>query len=163
MTGSYFLRTACALLLVCLAPGAVANECRSNEVLVDEDDDYDYCIKKTLVQDCNSKAAGVNKCINAGCVHTAGLLLKKQLAACNEQNDLCMQEQGAAAALIQALSTCIIGTAITADPAVCFGATAVGGIKHDNALYFCKRKFGNCMEPGLAQHKGFVKACAKFN
>lgn len=140
---------------------AFAEGCRSDELLVAEDDDYYYCMKRSVVRNCETKGGDVNKCVNAGCVRSAGEQLRAQINACKEENETCLNERGAPAALVASISGCIVGAAVGSLPG-CFVGTAAGAVKWDSDVAVCRDRFGKCITPGLAQHKNYVSACSKY-
>ena len=155
------IRGAAACLLACLSAGVTAASCNRDETLVGEDRDYLYCMKTREISDCRSKGGDIGKCINAGCVRTAGLQLRDTLAECKEKNAMCLHERGAPAGVVESISGCIAG-AVVANVGGCFVGTFSGAIKYDTAVNICKAQFGNCVEPGLKEHKSFVQACERY-
>jgi hypothetical protein len=138
--------------------------CDPDEVKVGEDRLRIYCMQTSVVTTCRSKGGDLARCVNAGCVKAAGEDLGSTRVNCKDENVTCLGEQGAAPALIEGISNCILGLALTENPvAACFvGGLILGGGKYDNAVATCKIKFGKCMEPALNQHKHFVTLCGRY-
>ena len=156
------LHAAAACLLAALGGSAFAASCDRDETLVGEDRDYLYCMKTREISDCRAKGGDVGKCINAGCVREAGLQLRDTVAECKDKNSLCLNERGAPAALATTIGGCISGTAATGNLLGCFVGLGTGAIQYDTAVNVCKAQFGNCVEPGLKEHKNFVQACERY-
>ena len=151
-----------ALALAAFATNAAAAGCEKDETLVGEDNDYYYCMKTKEINACKAKGGNVANCIKAGCVRTAGVQLKEQVTECKQKNEMCLHERNAPASLIESISGCIVGTAVTGNLGGCFVGTTSGAIKWDTAVALCKTKFRDCVEPGLKEHKAFVAACDKY-
>lgn len=142
---------------------SIAAACEKDEVLVGEDAKFEYCMKIRSVQNCKSKGGDVTKCVRAACVGTAGVQLKQVHASCKTKNETCLHERGAPSALVDSISGCIVGTVATGNLGACFASTAVGSFRYDTAVNLCKAAFGDCMGPGLQEHKNFTALCNKFN
>jgi len=156
------MRIALACLLASLAPAVLAEGCHSDETQIGEDDDYYYCMKTAEINACRSKGGNSANCIHAGCVRTAGVNLRKEINECKSKNETCLYERNAPSSLVESISGCIVGTAVTGNLGGCFVGTASGAVKWDTAVALCKAKFGDCVEPGLKEHKSFVAACDRY-
>jgi hypothetical protein len=154
-------RGALAYALAAFALNAAA-QCDKGETLIGEDAEYYYCMKARDINSCRSKGGDVAKCIRSGCVRTAGVQLKEQIGACKSRSEACLHERGAPASLIEAISGCIVGTAVTGNLGGCFVGKTSGAIEYDTAVASCKTQFGTCVEPGLEEHKAFVAACENY-
>jgi len=135
--------------------------CR-NDILIGQDETRYYCLPRRVVEGCKATVAptDLDKCIKAGCVGGAGNKLKKQQSICIEKNEACLEDKGVEAALISSITTCLVGLATPAPGATCFAAGLGGAAIHDVAADVCKKRFGDCMEPPLEEHRNHVKYCA---
>lgn len=148
------------LVLLVDAHGAMAR-CDPDEIKIGEDRLYEYCMKKNVVTECQTRGGDVGRCVTAGCVKNAGQNLRARIATCQHDNELCLAERGASTALIAAITACIAGAAVD-NLAACFGGTTVGSLGWDSAHYVCKIKFGDCVEPSLKEQRNFVDFCRQY-
>lgn len=149
------------IVAIALAASEAA-ACEKDETLIGEDANFEWCMKTRTIQNCRSKGGDVTKCVRSACVGNAGVQLRQSIAACKTKNETCLHERGAPATLIESISACIVGTAATGNLGVCFASTTVGSFRYDTAVNLCKAAFGDCVEPGLKDHKGFVEACGVY-
>lgn len=153
---------ALAFALIVFGEGRVlAAGCDPDEIKVGEDRFYVYCMKKNIVTDCQRKGGNVGRCVNAGCVRSAGEELRDDIGTCSQAAEDCLAERGASTKLISAIVACIASAAADHVEA-CFGATVIGGLGWDEAHYICKSKFGDCVQPKLRKQRNFVTFCGQY-
>jgi hypothetical protein len=153
---------ACLVVPLYGAPALAQGSCDPDETKIGEDRLHIYCMSTSILNTCRSRGGNVDRCVNAGCVKTAGLTLEARRKSCVEENTICLGELGASSAVITAIVSCAAGLALTENPAIaCYAGSLIGGGQYDYAVATCRTKFGRCVEPALVEHKNFVALCNK--
>ena len=157
-----FCLYACWALCVALSGQSAMARCDPDEIQIGQDRLYDYCLKTSMVAACQGKGSDVAKCLYAGCIGTSGREMSAEIAACKRTNQLCLEEHGASAALVGSIGGCMVGLAVENLPG-CYGGTVVGAAAHDTAVYICRIKFGDCVQPSLDKQKHFKDFCSQYS
>lgn len=137
--------TALALLIAITWSSALAAQCRSNEVLVDEDKDNYYC---------------KDRAEHAQCIRNTGLQLRQDRQACASRVQLVFTDArtGLSNAALSCVAGCL-GNGLTVRG--CLSSCGIGAVYPVQVLEKAVDETNSCLGQALIADKRRVEACKR--